>query len=126
MNIQQGDCGGLVFRYVDSNNFYLFEVCQDGTYNLSDFVSGKPTSLYSNANKASSVIHQGANQSNVLAVSVQGDTVNMYVNGQSIDTATSTSLTSTTFNRGQIGLLADDTADPTSITYTNVLVWTAS
>ncbi len=126
MNIQQGDCGGLVFRYVDSNNFYLFEVCRDGTYNLSDFVSGKPTSLYANANKASSAIHQGANQSNVLAVSVQGDTVNMYVNGQSIDTATSTSLTSSTFNQGQIGLLADDTADPTSVTYTNVLVWTAS
>lgn len=126
MNIQQGNCGGLIFRYIDSNNFYLFEVCQDGTYNVGDFVSGKATYLYPNANKSSSAIHQGANQSNVLAVSVQGDTVNMFVNGQSIDTATSTTLTSSTFNQGQIGLLADDTADPTSVTYTNVLVWTAS
>ncbi len=126
MNIQQGDCGGLIFRYVDSNDFYLFEVCQDGTYNVGDFVSGKATYLYPNANKSSSAIHQGANQSNVIAVSVQGDTVNMFVNGQSIDTATSTTLTSSTFKQGQIGLLADDTADPTSVTYTNVLVWTAS
>ncbi len=26
MNIQQGDCGGLIFRYVDNNNFFFFEV----------------------------------------------------------------------------------------------------
>ena len=126
MTIQQGDCGGLVFRYIDRNNFYLFEVCQNGTYNVGDFVSGKPTYLYTNANKASSAIHQGANQSNVLAVVVQGDTVNMYVNGQSIDTATSTALTSSAFNQGQIGLLADDRADPTAVIFTNALAWTAS
>jgi hypothetical protein len=125
MNIQQGDCGGLVFRYVDSNNFFFFEVCQNGTYNLYAYISGKQYPLYSNA-KFSSAIRQGANQSNVIAVSVQGDTVNMYVNGQSIDTATDNTLTSSTFNQGQIGLVAEDTTDPTSVTYTNVLAWTVS
>ena len=125
MTIQQGDCGGLIFRFVDSNNLYYFVVCQNGTYDLSDYVSGKQTPLYANT-KPSATIHQGVNQSNVIAVSVQGDTVNMYVNGLTIDSATNATLTSSTFNRGQIGLLADDTADPTAVTYTNVLVWTAS
>jgi hypothetical protein len=125
MNIQQGDCGGLVFRYVDPNNFFFFQVCQDGTYNLLVYVSGKESDLYQNA-RFNSAIHQGANQSNVIAVSVQGDTVNMYVNGQSIDTATDNILTNSAFNQGQIALVAQDTTDPTSVTYTNALVWTAS
>ena len=125
MNIQQGDCGGLVFRYVDPNNFFFFQVCQSGTYNLLVYVNGKESDLYQNA-RFSSAIQQGANQSNVIAVSVQGNTVNMYVNGQSIDTATDNILTNSAFNQGQIGLVAQDTTDPTSVTYTNVLVWIAS
>ncbi len=125
MNIKQGDCGGLIFRYVDSNNFYLFIVCQNGRYNVSEFISGKVYYLYSNG-RSHPAIHQGVNQSNVIAVSIQGGTINMYVNGQKIDTATSTGLTSSTFNQGQIGLFAYDITNPTSVIYTNVLTWTAS
>ena len=126
MTIGQGDCGGLVFRYVDSKNFYLFEVCQNGTYNVGNYVKDQPTLLYPYPNfKASSAIHQGLNQQNVIAVVVQGDTVNMYVNGKNIDTAKNQNLTNA-FSQGQIGLLAADTGDPTSVVYTNVLVWTAS
>ena len=124
MTITQGDCGGLVFRRLDSKNFYIFKVCQDGTYNIGNFINDQSTYLYTSF-KPNSEIHQGLNQQNVIAVVVQGDTVNMYVNGHSIDTATSQALTSA-FSRGQIGLVADDTGDPTSVVYTNILVWTAS
>jgi hypothetical protein len=124
MNIQQGDCGGLIFRHIDNNNFYLFEVCQDGRYNLGDFLKNQGSTLYTTPH-TSSVIQQGLNKQNVIAITVQADTVNMYVNGKNIDNATSKALTST-FSQGGIGLMAADATNPTAVTYTNALVWTAS
>ncbi len=123
MTVTQGDCGGLTFRYVDNNNFYFFEVCQNGQYNLGDFVNNNESSL---GFHAASAIKQGVNQQNVIAVTVQGDTINMYVNGTDIDTATSNALTSSTFTQGQVGLLGLDVTNPTSVTYNNAEVWTAS
>ena len=125
MSIQQGNCGGLIFRRIDNNNLFLFEVCADGTYNTSALINSKWNSLYP-TNRASGAIQQGLNKQNVIAVTVQGDTVNMYVNGTKIDTGTAQALTNSTFSQGAIGLMADDTGDPTAVTYTNALVWTAS
>jgi hypothetical protein len=125
MNIKQGDCGGLIFRHIDNNNYFLFEVCQDGTYNLDAYVNNQWSYLYPKTH-SSSAIQQGLNKQNVIAITVQGDTVNMYVNGKQIDTGTDQDLTSSKFSQGGIGLIADDTADPTAITYTSALVWTAS
>jgi hypothetical protein len=125
MVIQQGDCGGLVYRYVDANNFYFFEACQDGTYNSGDEVSGKINMLYSNF-QSSSAIKQGTNQQNVIAVVVQGNTINMYVNGTNIDTATSDALTNSSFSKGSVGMLADDRNNSTSVAYTDALVWSAT
>ena len=62
----------------------------------------------------------------MLAVTVQGDTVNMYVNGQKIDTATDPDLTSSKFSTGGIALEADDVSNPTTVIYSDALVWTAS
>ena len=124
MNIQQGDCGGLIFRHIDNSNFYLFEVCQDGRYNLGDFLNNQGSTLYTTPH-TNSLIQQGLNKQNVIAITVQADTVNMYVNGKNIDNATSKALTST-FTQGGIGLMAADATNPTAVTYTNALVWTAS
>jgi len=126
MTITQGDCGGLTFRYIDNRNFYFFEVCANGTYDIGDYVNGQSNLLYSNF-RTSSAIKQGLNQPNTIAITVQGDTVNIFINGsKSIDTGTSSSLTGSTFSQGQIGLLADDSGNPTTIAYTNALVWTIS
>jgi serine/threonine protein kinase len=125
MSITQGDCGGLNFRHADSQHFNIFEVCQNGTYNWSQFVTGQWTDLYP-TDHSSSAIQQGLNKQNVIAITVQGDTVNMYVNGKNIDSATASDLKSNVFSQGQIGLLADDVSGPTTVVYTNALVWTAS
>ncbi len=123
MNIQQGDCGGLIFRYVDSKNLFLFEVCQNGSYNLNALVNNQWSYLYTN-NHPSAAIQKGLNKQNVLAITVQGDTVNMYVNGQKIDTGTDQDLTSSKFSTGSISLEADDVSNPTTVMYTDALVWT--
>jgi hypothetical protein len=123
MSINQGDCGGLIFRYIDVHNLFFFKVCANGQYTLGDYVNNNESDI---GFYASSAIKQGSNQQNVLTITVQGDTINMYVNGTNIDTATNQRLTSSAFSQGQVGLLADDTGDPTTATYTNALVWTAS
>ncbi|HLH60350.1 MAG TPA: hypothetical protein VKV20_01595 [Ktedonobacteraceae bacterium] len=124
MTIQQGDCGGLLFRYIDNNNFFRFDICGDGTYNLYALVNNQYSKLHNNY-QASSAIHQGS-QPNVVAITVQGDTVNMFVNGSHIDTATDSDLTTSQFSKGIIGLEAVDNSNPTTIVYTNALVWTTS
>jgi hypothetical protein len=123
MSIHQGDCGGLIFRYIDVHNLFFFKVCTNGQYTLGDYVNNNESDI---GFYTSSAIKQGSNQQNVLAITVQGDTINMYVNGTNIDTATNQRLTSSAFSQGQVGLLADDTGDPTTATYTNALIWTAS
>lgn len=125
MSISQGDCGGLNFRRADNQNYNIFEVCQNGTYDLSQLVGNQWKSLYS-TNHSSPAIKQGLNQRNVIAVTIQGDTVNMYVNGKNIDSATNADLTSKTFSKGGVGLFAEDVSGPTTVIFTNALVWTTS
>jgi len=57
MTITKGDCGGLIFRAVDNQNFYIFEVCQQGAYNLAVFV--KNAFAGSTKLASSSAIHTG-------------------------------------------------------------------
>lgn len=125
MTVQQGDCGGLVFRHVDANNFYFMDVCQDGSYDVGDYVNGTENLRYNNTQPSSAII-QGTGKQNVIAITTQGDTVNVFINGHSVDTVTSQALTTSFFNQGQVGLLADNLGNPTSVIYTNALVWTAS
>jgi hypothetical protein len=117
MTLAQGDCGGLIFRAVDNKNFYVFNVCQSGQFNLVLFVKNAVTGSTRLAN--SSFIHTGLNQVNMLAVVVQGNTFNLYANEQHIAT-----VTDGTFTHGAIGVLASDITSPTEAVYTNALVWT--
>lgn len=122
MNIQSGDCGGMTFRGVDANNFYVLFVCADGTYDLGLFQKGSA----SWADKLmlrpfSPAIHKGSGQQNVIAIVVQGNTFNIHINGNSVDTFTDSG---NTFSRGSIALVANDFTNPTSVVYTNAEVWT--
>ncbi len=122
MTIQQGDCGGLVFRAVDPNNYRMFEICQDGTYNEA-VVSNGTLAWASSQNSYSTAIHRGLKQANVLTIVVQGNAFNLYINGSGSPVAV---FTSSTLSQGAIGVLADDQTNPTSVVYTHALVWTAS
>jgi serine/threonine protein kinase len=124
MTIKSGDCGGLLFRVVDKNNFYIVLICSDGTYDLGDFLNNKPSWATDLAKRSSSsTIRQGTGQQNVVAIVAQGSTFNLYVNDL---TKVTDSLTdnANTFTQGSIGLLASDFANPTSVLYTDALVWT--
>ena len=119
MTITKGDCGGLIFRLVDNQNYYAFYVCQGGQFDAVLFVKG--ANAGSTKVASSAAIHTGLNQSNTLAVVVQGTTYNLYANGQNMD-----SFTDGTFNHGSIGVVAFDVTSPTVVDYKNALVWTAA
>ena len=115
--IVKGDCGGLIFRAnTDTSQLYLFEICSDGSYNLFIYrnANGDSTLL---ANAPSSAIKSG--QPNILAVTAQGSTLTLYVNSQKI-----TSITNTTYTRGQVGVVADSTNNATQVLFTNARLWT--
>ena len=108
----------VVFRAdVNNNNFYDFEVCQDGSYYLA---------LYSNGNgkyviqpKNSSSIKTGLNQDNIVAVVAQGKSITLYINNQNLSTATDSS-----FSSGSVGLVGDAVNGSTDVAYAFAKVWT--
>src|SRR2546422_9572974 len=70
----------------------------------------------------SPAIIQGLNKPNLLAVVALGTTLTLYVNHQQVG-----QVTDSTFNHGQIGLVAHAFATaghPTEVMYSNVRVWT--
>ncbi len=123
MTIHTGDCGGLAFRYNDVDNLYIFEVCQDGTYELYSHIKGQWNYLYPSF-LASSAIKTGLDAQNLLAVTLKGDTINVYVNGTRINAAVDANLNGATVKQGHIGMFANNRGKPTSVIYTNALVWT--
>jgi hypothetical protein len=93
-------------------------VCQDGSYNLYLYrdLNGNSNLL---ANGSPSAITRGLNQSNVLAVMAQGNTLVLYVNKQRI-----TSVSDSTYSHGEIGLVADAFNNLTEVVFSNAKVWT--
>ncbi|HXZ03330.1 MAG TPA: protein kinase [Ktedonobacteraceae bacterium] len=123
MTIKSGDCGGMIFREVDHNNFYAVLVCADATYDLGIFQNGSfQWASALNQRSSSSAIRRGSGQMNTVAIVVQGNTFNLYVNNftNRVDTFTDSALD----QQGAIGLLADNLGNPTSVVYTNAVVWT--
>ena len=123
MTITQGNCGGMILRDIDLQNYYLVEVCQDGTFNAGINVKDKLTMANNGQARTSDAIHKGLNQTNIIDVTLQGGVINLYINNspQPVDTFTDSA---NTFTQGHVGLLADAVSSPTVVTYTNALVWT--
>jgi len=119
MTITQGDCGALLFRLDSSGtNLYMFRVCQDGTSALFLYKNNNGSTLIpSHSNIA---IHAGLNQSNLVAVVAQGNSLNLYMNQQKVD-----SISDSTYSRGHIAIVADGYPNkhPTEVVYRNARVW---
>jgi serine/threonine protein kinase len=121
MKIIKGDAGGVIFRaYTSNNDFYLFVVGQDNTYQLYlCAANGCKNNIRSSVSPA---IQPGLNQTNLIAVIAQGSTIGLYVNHQLLD-----NVDDNTYSSGQIGVIAypwGGNGDPTEVVYSNAKVWT--
>jgi eukaryotic-like serine/threonine-protein kinase len=123
MKMLQGDCGGIIFHADDqsrNSNFYLFDVCENGGYDLFNYMTSNGQNSKSLASGASSAMQVGYDQPNLLAVVVHGSTIDLYVNHVHIH-----SVHDSTHNYGLLGLVAVSYANyATSVAYNYARVWT--
>jgi len=124
MKIIKGDGGGIILRANTSNNdFYVFLVGQDGSYQL--FLCAVNDCNNTKLSGTSSAIKQGLNQTNLIAVIAQKSTIGLFVNHQLID-----SVNDNTYSSGLIGVIAipglpsASNGHPTEVVYSNAKVWT--
>jgi transcriptional regulator with XRE-family HTH domain len=119
MTIVQGDCGGIISRTSsDGNEFYEFDVCQDGSYQFAIYTGA--TTNKTLVSKTSPAITIGLNQLNLIAIVANGKTFDLYVNKQKID-----SIQDGTYSHGQVGLLASAFQNaPTEVAYSHAKAWT--
>lgn len=116
MTIIRGDCGGLLLRgNKSSQQYYVFEVCQKGIYDL--YTNG--AKQYIIAPTSNAAIKQGIGQVNLIAVTASANTFTFYVNNTVVG-----STTNDAYSQGQIGLVAGDYRDTTEVQYTEAKVWT--
>jgi serine/threonine protein kinase len=122
MKIVKGDWGGIAFRIdpMSSNHFShsSFVINQNGSYSVDT-----STSIDANGNLlaqgSSSAIHQGLNQTNLVAVVVSGTITRLYVNHKRIAVVGS----NTFFPHGEIGVIATSSGNQTEVTFQNANVW---
>jgi flagellar basal body-associated protein FliL len=118
MKILRGDGGGLVFRAHDkSGDYYYFGIGQTGAYNLYRFSSKEDRQELQSG--SSSSIKTGLNQVNLLSIVARGAQIAVFVNKQPI-----AEINDSTYQKGQIGLAADEDNNTTDVAYTNAQVWT--
>lgn len=82
---QLGDYYGLLFRFRDENNFYLFGLSCDGRYRLLERVEGefRPVVDFTFTSAALA----GSNTTNLLAVRAEGAQISLYLNDQFVTQA---------------------------------------
>jgi len=117
MIINQGDCGGMVFRATSSTtNYYSLQVCQSGFYAL----LSNADNTFTNTQAIVTGNNSALKQSNIIDVLVNGNQIAIYINQQLTN-----SVRDSTYGHGEIGLLArSETISSTDVSYTNAKVWT--
>lgn len=121
MTIGSGDEGGIKFRGNGNRTGYFFHITKAGNYKF--FILGPEvgsTIDLSRSYKPNPAIKAGVNQSNMLAVLAQGPTIQLYANGQHLDT-----VQDTTFATGRIGVCAKNFSESSDVTFNNIKVWRA-
>jgi len=118
MTLQQGDCGGVTFRDDDAGKHYRFLICRDGIYALildRNLAGGNNSTLNQGSLNNTNV----QNQSLSLVVLAKGASIDIYCNGQQIINVSDSS-----YNSGELGLLAASLSSSTTVAYSNARVWT--
>ena len=100
----QESAAGLVFRYQDDKNFYLFTITGDGRYGLDMYKDDELTTLIDWTE--SSAIN-AAGELNNLRVETLGDTIRLFANDQLLD-----EISDGTFKRGKTAIALNTFDDP--------------
>ena len=114
MKVVKGDGGGIAFRCDPTESqYYYFAINQDGSYGVYDNASNAVL-----AQGSSSAIHQGLNQTNLVAAVVHGKIIELYVNHQRVAV-----VGSSTYTHGRIGVIVTGLSNQTEVIFQNAKVW---
>ena len=117
MAIIRGDYGGMFFRANSTGtDYYTFTVDQSGHYSFDVYQNNSYLKTASSA--SSPAFKTGLNQANLITVVARGSIFYVYANGQFV-----TQVSDTSYNAGQIGLLAGDNTHSTEVAFSNLKVW---
>ena len=117
MKIVSGSAGGIVFRSTGSASYY-FRISQDGKYALFACAgAGSSCNQTLISSSVSSYINTGLNQSNTIALVATGNSIQLYVNGEPVN-----SVNNSISLHGQIGVVAEGDSE---VVFSNARVWTA-
>ncbi len=92
------NAAGLVFRYQDEQNFYVFLIASDQSYDLELYKQDKLTTLI---DWTESETIKRAGEPNRLRVEMTGDLIRLFVNDRLLD-----EISDDTFSKGQMALAA--------------------
>ncbi|MGO8950177.1 MAG: hypothetical protein ACLQUY_21475 [Ktedonobacterales bacterium] len=112
----------LVVRADHTDEGYYFELNAAGQYNLE--VAGDQAICQcgqgiGQGTLPATYVHEGDGSSNVLEMSIQGSTVEIFINGQFLDSARDT-----TFGAGLIGLdIRTGSGGPSEAVFSDMTVW---
>lgn len=107
---------GMIFRYVDAQNFYRFDIAGDGKWAMSRRLRDQWIQI--SELKVSPAIKLGNNVSNTLRLVARGDKFEFYANGVLLDT-----FTDKTLPLGRLGLFVSTFDDPKAeVKFDNVKV----
>jgi len=108
---------GIICRFVDDNNFYLFVVSSDGYQAIGKYQNGDFSYLTAEQMQSTTAMQAG-NVLNKLRADCVGSTLTLYANGQMLSTTTDTS-----FSTGDVGLIVGTFDEPNvSIQFDNLVV----
>jgi len=97
---------GVICRFVDENNFYLFEISSDGYYSIGKYKDNELILIGMDKMRASEEIRQGQ-ATNHLRADCVGSTLTLYVNGKKL-----AEVTDADFKAGDVGLIAGSFETP--------------
>jgi len=107
---------GLIFRYIDPNNYYRFDVSGDGYFLLTKFHDEEWTTLVDWTQ--SDALNQGQS-TNVLKISAFGPKITIYANGQEL-----ASVSDGDFLQGNFGFFASTFTDSHIwVSFDNLKLW---
>jgi hypothetical protein len=110
---------GLVFRYVNTTNFYDFRITSNSLWIFDKLVNGKHTFILPQS--ANPAIQAGIGVVNTLRARIHGTHFQFFVNGTMLGQATDSTLAS-----GVIGLYGPSTSQPTDIAWNNFQITTSN
>ena len=120
MTIVKGDQGGIAFRAnTNKGTFYYFHISTSGSYALETYSNYNPTKPQPLIQGKDPAIKTGLNQTNLITMVANGNSLVLYVNKQQI-----ASVNDGTYSSGQIGVIAESIQNPTDVAFTNAEIWT--